>query len=240
MNKNSALPNIKKSKLTEQIYQHLRELIISGQWPTGYKIPSETELAEQFGVSRMSVRSALQRLESLGLVEIRAGHCSIVTEFSLKDYLSQIGDLLLRDSSVSEIIQFRFAYEMAAIRMAIRNASQDGMAELRRYYDDMVFKMGGEDMAQRMESVYSFYHYICMLSGNSLFVRLDEALKMNILTSNEVENMQYKSRRDYVGIIGTLVSAIESRDIEKATSIFGEIVDTSLRHQEEKDKATVV
>ena len=58
------IQSIKKEMLTDQIYSTLKEMILSGQWPEGYRLPSEPELAAQFGVSRMSLRMALQKLQA--------------------------------------------------------------------------------------------------------------------------------------------------------------------------------
>ena len=59
------------------MFDQLREQILSGGWKPGDKLPSENELAAQFGVSRVTVRNALQRLSGLGLLETRFGEGSL-------------------------------------------------------------------------------------------------------------------------------------------------------------------
>jgi GntR family transcriptional repressor for pyruvate dehydrogenase complex len=59
--------------LPEVIEEKLRELIESGVLPAGERLPNEPELARRMGVARSSVRTALQRLEVLRVVEVRRG-----------------------------------------------------------------------------------------------------------------------------------------------------------------------
>jgi GntR family transcriptional regulator, transcriptional repressor for pyruvate dehydrogenase complex len=67
------IQSIEPRRLYRQIADQLRELIRSGEFGVGSKLPSERDLAEQLGVSRPSVREALIALEVEGLVEIRSG-----------------------------------------------------------------------------------------------------------------------------------------------------------------------
>ena len=52
---------IKKENATDQIYMQLLDMIFTGSWSAGSKIPSEAELSKQFGVSRVPVREAPER-----------------------------------------------------------------------------------------------------------------------------------------------------------------------------------
>ncbi|MGU7773504.1 FadR/GntR family transcriptional regulator [Burkholderia sp. MR1-5-21] len=64
---------IQNRRLYQQIADRLSAMIASGDFPPGSYLPPERELAEQFGVSRTSVREALIALEVSGLVSVRVG-----------------------------------------------------------------------------------------------------------------------------------------------------------------------
>ena len=64
---------VEAQRLYQQIAQQLRQLISSGEFPPGSRLPAERELASQLGVSRPSVREALIALEVEGWVEVRTG-----------------------------------------------------------------------------------------------------------------------------------------------------------------------
>jgi DNA-binding transcriptional regulator YhcF (GntR family) len=57
----------------DDVVEQVRAAIIDGSILAGERLPSERELAEQFGVSRATLREALRALEALGLIEIRVG-----------------------------------------------------------------------------------------------------------------------------------------------------------------------
>ena len=94
-----ALKTISKRNISDVVYEQLMENLIAGEWKPGDKIPSENELAAQLQVSRISVRSALQRLSSLGLVESRQGEGTFVCEFSGAQYANNLIPLIVFERS---------------------------------------------------------------------------------------------------------------------------------------------
>jgi GntR family transcriptional regulator len=64
--------------LYHQLKEYILEKIEGGEWPPGYRVPSETELSSQFSISRATVRQAIQVLANQGLVEKRQGSGTFV------------------------------------------------------------------------------------------------------------------------------------------------------------------
>src|SRR5262245_7819270 len=64
---------VRVGRVSEEVVKQVQEAIFSGELKPGDRLPPERELAEQFGLSRMSVRDALRTLESSGLVKIKVG-----------------------------------------------------------------------------------------------------------------------------------------------------------------------
>ncbi len=62
-----------KRPLTNQIHDQLRGRVLSREWAPGAKLPTEFELASEYKVSRVTIRTALRSLEAQGLVDIRHG-----------------------------------------------------------------------------------------------------------------------------------------------------------------------
>ena len=108
MENNKSTPvKLQRTSVSEQIFAILKQKIASGEWQDGQKIPSENELAAQFGVSRMSARSALQRLSALGLLETRPGDGTFVRAFSLLNYFQEATDLIATSNNMEQIREFR-------------------------------------------------------------------------------------------------------------------------------------
>ena len=76
---NSPIQAIKVQRLYLQVAQQLQQLIASGEFEVGRRLPAERDLASQFGVSRPTIREAMIALEIAGLVEVRSGSGVYVT-----------------------------------------------------------------------------------------------------------------------------------------------------------------
>ena len=69
----SRLIKVAPVRVFEQAVGQIRELIVTGAWAVGEKLPTEQDLGRQLEVSRSSVREALRVLEAEGLVEVKRG-----------------------------------------------------------------------------------------------------------------------------------------------------------------------
>ena len=72
------MKSIAKQRIDSIVYERLLENIKKGVWKSGDKLPSEPELSKQLSVSRASVRSALNKLKVIGLIEVRKGFLCVV------------------------------------------------------------------------------------------------------------------------------------------------------------------
>ena len=68
-----AIGTITKQRMDAAVYDALLADIKNGTWKSGEKLPSETDLGQRMGVSRVTVRAAIQRLQAIGLVEVKHG-----------------------------------------------------------------------------------------------------------------------------------------------------------------------
>lgn len=122
----------------EQVELQLREAIFSGAFRHGDKLPSETELSEQFAVSRTTVREALRALASEGLIRKVPGagggsFVETVDDESLGSWLSESMNNILRLGSISydEVAQTRRMLALSAASAAAVNRTDDDLDALR-------------------------------------------------------------------------------------------------------------
>jgi GntR family transcriptional repressor for pyruvate dehydrogenase complex len=115
----------------DQVEQQLREAILEGHFAQGDKLPPETELASQFGVSRPTVREALGALVSAGLIRKIPGvsggsFVNTVTPDSLSQMLTQSMNTIVRIGAldIAEITEVRRVLEIPAAEWAARNRSK--------------------------------------------------------------------------------------------------------------------
>src|ERR687887_1780990 len=121
---------IRRSRLYEGIVQQIEGLLERGDLRAGDQLPPERQLAEQFQVSRASVREALRTLELLGIVETRAGGGTFVRQTAPDDLAKPLQSLMARGHSLADVIEFRGLIEPAIAALAAERISQAQLDEL--------------------------------------------------------------------------------------------------------------
>jgi GntR family transcriptional repressor for pyruvate dehydrogenase complex len=117
--------------LPEQIARRIEALITAGgPIEPGTRLPSERELAQLFGVSRLSVREAVHRLEALDLVAVRRGAGTFVAQNATASKPAETP--LPKSTNVEEIFEIRRLLEPAAARWAALRADRHALIPLQR------------------------------------------------------------------------------------------------------------
>ena len=134
---------VQKVNAVEQVFDQMQQLLIEGVWKTGEKIPSENELCETFGVSRITIRQAMQKLKALGLIETRTGSGSYVRKVQLDDTLQDLVPLMyIGNISQRQVFQFREMIDTESIRIAAPIATSEDLDRL-AFLIEKMRKAGG-------------------------------------------------------------------------------------------------
>jgi len=123
--------SIKHTKISEDIANQIKRLIIDGELKPGDQLPPERELIKQLGVSRPSLREALNSLVTMGFLEVRQAKRTFVksvTSKLIEDPLS----LLIKadDQKIFDLIEVRKAIETWAAYHAAQKASSEDIEQL--------------------------------------------------------------------------------------------------------------
>ena len=103
----SKISNISGVPKYRQLLNKLTASISSGEYPVGSQMPTETEVMMKFGVSRITVRNAMQHLESEGLIKRESGRGTFVLDDKKKtDSNSHIAFILI-DVDQGDLFHFR-------------------------------------------------------------------------------------------------------------------------------------
>jgi GntR family transcriptional repressor for pyruvate dehydrogenase complex len=122
---------IRRDRLYQGIVSQIEGLLERGELKPGDQLPPERELADQFQVSRASVREALRSLELLGIVETRAGGGTFVRKTQPDDLARPLSSLISRGHTISDVIDVRGLVEPAIAERAARNITAAEIAELK-------------------------------------------------------------------------------------------------------------
>jgi len=211
------MDKIERYKLTDQAFQKIKNKIRSGEWVPGDKIPSEIELAAQLGISRMSLRVALQKANLLGLVETRIGEGTFVSEFSLQTYFDQLyqNNLLPMDSW--SLSQFRAVIHIGVIALII---DMPDAPERCKHLTEIYEKMEAAASADDIETVClidaEFHRELCSILQNDLLSALYAALFDPIIKITS-KNILYNNPTDYSRVLSyhkNVLDSILNRDLD--------------------------
>ncbi|CAB4712722.1 unannotated protein [freshwater metagenome] len=131
--KSPALPSLATTKggrgsLATQVRDQLRTRILTHEWNEGKKIPSEFDLAGQYHVSRVTIRTALKALEAQGLLDIRHGSGAYVANFGtsiraglqeLRSITDTIREMGFEPGMTHRVVKRRGATADEALRLQI-------------------------------------------------------------------------------------------------------------------------
>ena len=170
MNRTESFQKIKRSSVSDQIFDELKNRIISHEWKPGDKIPTETEIAEMFGVSRLSARTAIQRLSALGLIDIRVGDGTYIKEAPLENYLDNGADLLSTIEQLDELSQFRSYLEGAILDVACEVRTEEDIQKMRELLSEMIAAADQNDLETFHIKDFSFHEELCRITRNRYFI----------------------------------------------------------------------
>src|SRR4030095_3390737 len=124
---------IRKTRIHEEVFSQIHELIKEGRFKARDQLPSERELAETFKVSRTSVREALRALESQGLIVSRTGMGNFVADLPVESLVAPLARFLIVDKKeLADVFEMRKLIEPQIAALAAERATESDIAQLKR------------------------------------------------------------------------------------------------------------
>jgi GntR family transcriptional repressor for pyruvate dehydrogenase complex len=169
---------IKKVSTAAKVFETLYEMIVSGQFQRGQKLPSQEELAKQFGVSRNTLREAMNKLYAMGLLSSHQGVGTVVESPNPEGYLSTLsGQFLLDSLSVREFIEARICIERTAVRLAVARAGKREIEHLRGILDGQKKAFEDNDAEEFTRQDAAFHLELTQLSGNRVLMKFLQTIQ---------------------------------------------------------------
>lgn len=126
-----AIIPIAKKNISQQIFDQILHNIRKGTWTAGAKLPSENELCQMFGVSRVPIREAMRSLNMMGITQTRQGEGSYVSEINPGLFMnSLLPVLVLSQKGMMDILEYRRIVEPENAALAARNADEGDLATM--------------------------------------------------------------------------------------------------------------
>ncbi len=180
---------IKVAKISDQIVSQIEAMIVDGRFEAGQKLPAERELAQQFSVSRQSLREAIQKLEAKGLLERRHGGGTFVTDSVNESVTTPLFELLAKHpESQFDLLEFRHALEgISSFYAALRGTD----ADLDRIEFSINSIMDSQTRAidEQVQSLVNFYLRIAEASHNVVLLHVVQGMR-ELLAENIKQNLE--------------------------------------------------
>ncbi|MDR1932020.1 MAG: FadR family transcriptional regulator [Spirochaetales bacterium] len=210
---------IKKTSITQQVIEYIKENIAGSIWLVGEKMPSENELTRMLGVSRASVRIAIQQFIALGLLKSVHGRGTFVVSNDLSGFGKGVPALSGDDYlDKRQMLEFRRIVESETSYLAAERASGENIRQLRFLLEQMKQAVGRDDIENFVRYDMMFHEEISRASGN---VFLENSIREVFRQKSESYKQinQYRGYKDGVYYHTLLLQAIEAKNSRKARKV---------------------
>ena len=222
-----ASDSIVTESASKQIEEQLRRAIQEGRLRADQQLPTETELAERFGVSRPTIREALKRLAAQNLIRSKRGPAggNFVTRPSLHEAgLNLVTPALLLTSAgefdAAAICEARTLIESNLLEFSVTRRTDDDLAELKAALNELADPaLGNGDFCA---AEVRLHRTLVRAAGNKLIEYLSYAWLEGLQPIGNLISYRLQDRERLVALHGALVAAVEARDLPGAQRAFAD------------------
>jgi GntR family transcriptional regulator, transcriptional repressor for pyruvate dehydrogenase complex len=208
-----------RGRLSEIIYDQIKDSIINGSIKPGEKLSTEKELMEQFQVSRIPLREAMKRLEASGLVKINPGTGMYVRKLTSKGMSEHLSMLLrLQKTSLNELTESRILFEPNIAKLAAERITELDIIKLEK--NIQLASSLIESKCSASETNIAFHALVAQATHNTV-VALSMETFFSVLTEmtiNEINSLETRLEisRQAVKAHIHLLSALKEKDPKKS------------------------
>jgi GntR family transcriptional regulator, rspAB operon transcriptional repressor len=218
----TAMYEIHRQSLSDQVCHYIKRLILSGEIRGGERIPEE-RVAQQFGVSRTPIREALSRLEEYGLIQIKP-----------RSYAEVV---VLKPHEAGQLAVIRSQLETLAVSLLADCGTEQDFRELDLLAKECNAHIAEGDVATTFEKDSQLHLEIAQRTGNRHLYEICEKLDAKIQLLRLVLSIPLDKLKVYVKHHDAIIDAMKRRDKEQAVALMTHHVMNQLNDQEKVNKA---
>jgi GntR family transcriptional regulator, transcriptional repressor for pyruvate dehydrogenase complex len=171
------ISSIRRVSAADEAFKALHDMIMSGELKHGDKLPSQDKIAVQFGVSRNTIREAINKLTVMGLLTARQGVGTVINITSPSGYMASLSDhLLLQPTTVRDFLEARVIIEKATVRLAVMRADPIVVADLESNINKQRDALRKGNIKAFIELDIHFHITLAKSSGNQVLQQFLETV----------------------------------------------------------------
>lgn len=219
----------KRSNLCDMIFEDITKEIIGGVLKPGEKIAGEYEFAEKYEVSRFTVREAMKKLDSMGLITIKHGIGSFVNEITPESFMKPLLPVLVMSNiDIREICEARLPLEVQSISLCVDKIDADKLNEMKQIVVKMEKALENKEFEKYNELDIGFHLLIARASKNRVLFEmlntlqdmLREQMKRDIVVPDSTERSISRHK--------LMIEAIEHKEKELAKQLMTSHINDSI------------
>ncbi len=213
------LKPIRPKRISDQVFEQIRELIYKGAFKPGQQIPPERELAVSMAVSRTSVRNAINKLVTLGLLEHRQGQGTFVSSPNSHRGNALAMVMATEEATLDDLLEVRMGLECNAAYLAAKRANESDLLAMTKSLAEMetdmstIEKIGSEsDAAFHMAVIFATKNPVLIHLMRNFYDFLFIGIKKNLAH-------MFEDRDALLAVLShhkTVLDHIKNRQSEKA------------------------
>jgi GntR family transcriptional regulator, transcriptional repressor for pyruvate dehydrogenase complex len=211
-----AMSAVTRPTLSDDLAERVRELIRTGGFEPGDRLPTINEMARRFGVGHPTLREALKKLETLGIVAIRHGSGVYVTRKDDPLLITNpvFGGTITRKLLV-DLIEARIPVEVTSVELAARNATAEDLRGMAALMERAAASLDDDEVLSAVNM--AFHRAIADSSGNRVLAQLLEVLTTLFQEEQRLILDIHGSRREDHAEHVEILEALEARSVELAS-----------------------
>lgn len=199
------------------VYDAIEQQIVNGELKPGVLLPTETHLAEQFGVNRSTVREGIRMLEESGLVQRKSGQRLQVTIPHLDATAARTSRLLrLHEVTFRELWEASIAIEPVVARYAAERISADELQKLEENIAEMESASNNHVEVVRLD--IEFHNIIAQAARNRALMLAREPISQLFMPAGKAILPRLKTQKRIIDAHHALLKALRARDADEATA----------------------
>jgi DNA-binding FadR family transcriptional regulator len=224
---------IRRVRLYENAAEQIQTLILRKKYKPGDRLPSERSLAEQFHISRHSLREALRILDVTGLIEIRVGDGIYVKEVNFLPYIESVNlsissRLQMERDSFIKLWEVRKILEVGMVDLSTRQITEPFLKSLWRCIEEMEKNIANQDVF--ISFGIRFHRLIAEAGQNEILILIWDTLANLIRRSHDKIYRISRSPKRSLLAHKKIYFALKKREVQKA-------MEAMKQHMLEEEKA---
>jgi GntR family transcriptional repressor for pyruvate dehydrogenase complex len=214
-----------KSKC-DAIVDDILAKVVNRVYAADDRLPNESELCEIYGVSRVTVRESLKKLEMMDVISIQQGRGTFVKGVGLGNFMQPMFNLIdFGDFDISTIYEARLFIETGTCRLAAKNRTEEDLKNLQNLVDRMaeIQNSGDEISLASMQDIDTKFHiHVALASKNEILKAA--VINLENISSACAERIN-KSHAVMQGVVNDhmrILEAIRASDADEAERVIAE------------------